>query len=260
MVAMALAAAGCGTTSPSSAVSSAPSSSVAFSTTPGAPEPSATPFAKSSELHANLAALSTASGEIQGTLMQGTTPRTLSGTVAFNGPSSSIDLIEGGPTKPHRDEIVAGGKRYLRLDDGPWVNHGSRTADTGLSTVLKAAATDADEGVHKLGDAQLHRIVTPANTQLAGALGLETWNWTNLNSTLRIWSDDAGAVRGFGASMSWTQPVDGVAQLQPGDRHPVRCLTECVDRNPQGRLEVGRGQEPEDGPCRPSELDQGQVQ
>ena len=156
--------------------------------------------------------MSTASGKIQGTLVEGGTTSSLSGTVAFKGASSSIDLAEGGAIKSHRDEIVAGGNRYLKLDEGPWVNHGSRANDTGLSTLLKAAATDADQGVEPTFRTGLHRIVTLANTvDVPAALGLDTWNWTDLRSSLRVWSDDAGTVRGFGASIVWTQPVIGVA-------------------------------------------------
>ena len=211
-VAMTLMVAGCGAASPPATQTAVSSSAVAPSPTPGFAEPSTVPFAKSDELHKSLAALSTASGKIQGTLVEGGTTSSLSGTVAFKGASSSIDLAEGGAIKSHRDEIVAGGNRYLKLDEGPWVNHGSRANDTGLSTLLKAAATDADQGVEPTFRTGLHRIVTLANTvDVPAALGLDTWNWTDLRSSLRVWSDDAGTVRGFGASIVWTQPVIGVA-------------------------------------------------
>jgi hypothetical protein len=213
VLALVVAVAGCGSTAkPTASPTPRPTATPTPVPTSSFPEPSTTPFAKSSQLGTNLAGLARASGKIQGTLLEGTESRKLSGTIAFKGPDSSIDLIEGGVTDAHRDEIVVAGKRYLRIDDGPWVSQGAKPSGTGLLATLKAAGSGADEGIRQLGTKSYHRIVSVGNTvDVAGALGLETWNWTEVNSRLRIWADDAGKPVGFGATLTWSEPIAGLA-------------------------------------------------
>ena len=119
--------------------------------TPAIPIRSAVPYSESLALRASLARLSVAAGDVTGTWMQGSRPRDLTGKVAFSGAGSSVSLILGGSTTSERSEIVAGGKRYLRIDDGPWVGRGAVVPGKSLAATLAGADTVADEGLFPIG-------------------------------------------------------------------------------------------------------------
>jgi hypothetical protein len=189
--------------------------------TSGSPGPSATAsasiapaptgqlnFARAAELHANLAALTQASGAITGTLRVASTSSKITGSIGFNASGSSIAFNQDG--KAMTSEIVAGGTRYLRFAAGPWVNHGPKQKDATLAATLGGADSSSDIGIQAFAGKQLHRIESPiASLNVAEGLGLDTSQWVNPTGTFRVWADDAGVAVGFGASLLWSQANAG---------------------------------------------------
>lgn len=175
------------------------------------PVPSIVPFAPSDALHTNLARLATAKGELSGSLSQGAASEPLTGELSIAAPSVSLVLQTGSPPSDAYDEIVSGGTRFLRLEGGPWINHGPADASTGLLAVLGQMDTTRDAGVKTIGGKQLHEIVVPMNGLDAGnAFGLWTANWLGLDDgNFRVWATDDGSVAGVGASIEWSQDIAG---------------------------------------------------
>lgn len=173
------------------------------------PLPTGLPFAKATALQKNLAGMTQASGTATGTTSCGSQMQQIAGTIGFNSKGSSITLNRDG--KPGNSEVVASGERYLRKGSGPWVDRGLKQTDTTLAKVLAGAPTNSDMGVQTFAGQQLHRIESVTqNLNAAEALGFDTHGWVNSSGMLRIWSTDAGAVVGFGATILWNQSISGV--------------------------------------------------
>jgi hypothetical protein len=181
-----------------------------------APEGAAVPdtklYSQAVALRKNLAALTVASGKIQGTLTAGPDTMPLSGTFAMAGGASQIKIVEGkaDQSPQYVEEIVKGGIRYTSRDDIVWVNRGKKPAAATFPAVLRGATTDQDAGIATIQDRQLHRIVSPANSaDMALALGLDLNKVSGPDSRLRIWADDTGHPVGFGATIQWGRIIDG---------------------------------------------------
>jgi hypothetical protein len=109
------------------------------------------------------------------------------------------------------DSVIAGGARYVKIAGGPWVNHGTPGAGTDLLTLLDSFPSTTDLGTTTRGTLQLHQISAPMNGfDAATALGFETANWRGEDGTFRVWATDDGTPKGIGASIHWTQALDGV--------------------------------------------------
>jgi hypothetical protein len=180
------------------------------------PSPAATAnpnYAKSTELAANLKSLGPVIGDIQGTMSFGGEKLKLAGSVALNATASRIRLVESGTASTTYSETVVDGNRYTSHDDNLWVFRGTKAKGQDLATLLATADTSVDAGVDTVNSVTGHRIVTaPDKVDVAPALGLDTYTFDQETTTLRVWADDAGAVLGFGASMSWKVLLGGNLQ------------------------------------------------
>jgi hypothetical protein len=180
----------------------------------GAPAtPSATypaPYAASTKLASNLAALKQASGPIVGTVTVDAIVRPLSGLVSIKNGATRIRMLEGEPTAYISDEIVAAGERYTSPDDTTWIDRGKKATGSSLLTALASADTTVDSGIETVTGISAHKIVTPADVvDVAPALGIDTGTFDEETTTLRIWADAAGKPIGFGALMSWKVTLGG---------------------------------------------------
>lgn len=168
------------------------------------------PYAHSTKLAANLAALKQASGPIVGTMTVDSTPRPLTGLVSIKNGATRVRMLEGDPTTYISDEIVVGGQRYTSPDDNLWIDRGRKAVGSSLVKALASADTSTDSGIGTVTGISAHKIVTPADVvDVAPALGIDTGTFDEETTTLRIWADDAGTPIGFGASMGWKVTLGG---------------------------------------------------
>lgn len=168
------------------------------------------PYAHSTKLAANLAALKQASGPIVGTMTVDSTPRPLTGLVSIKNGATRVRMLEGDPTTYISDEIVVGGQRYTSPDDNLWIDRGRKAVGSSLVKALASADTSTDSGIGTVTGISAHKLVTPADVvDVAPALGIDTGTFDEETTTLRIWADDAGTPIGFGASMGWKVTLGG---------------------------------------------------
>jgi hypothetical protein len=177
----------------------------------GAAEPSTEPYENPAELRAKLDALTTVQGSVSGVYKVGDTTRSLNGSVRIVDGSTEIHMSAGqADKKTVWNEIVVGGKRYISRDDTYWIDRGEKTTPT-LPEALKAAATDSDAGVQRVGHQTLRCIVSPADSlDVASAFGIDMFNVSGPGTQFRIWVDSSGNVAGFGGTLVWGESVDGV--------------------------------------------------
>jgi hypothetical protein len=189
-----------------------------------------TTYKNATSLASNLASLGHVSGPVNGTMKVGSDSRTLSGTATLDGQNSQISLEESGQDKPLADEIVMAGHRYTSPDDKTWIDRGTKAAGSGLAAVLAGADTSMDAGVGTVGGVTAHKILTaPDKVDVAPALGIDTWTFDDESTTLRVWADDAGKPRGFGATMTWKVTLGGTQEDVSADLDVMFTYTSPAD-------------------------------
>lgn len=121
-----------------------------------------------------------ARGTFSGRMTVGTNSATFSGEFTTDGPDyrRSIALRSGGRTLETREELEAGGKQYVKQDQGPWILEPAATGARdprrkGESSMLAAIRSVRDVGVELYAGRELHRLRPSPHVRLdPGALGL----------------------------------------------------------------------------------------
>lgn len=178
------------------------------------PQPSVVPTPTPdfvAEVKRSLAGLSVLNEDVSGSISQGTASRSLAGAIATDGSSTQVQLVgQSGSDQISFQETIATGRRYVRTDAGPWVDHGATSGAFNLLALVRTIDVGQDQG-RSLVDGHRYHLLSQSMDALtvARALGFETSSWEAESGSLRVWADDEGRVMGIGTSIVWTQPMAG---------------------------------------------------